>query len=85
MEIVFTETAKQDLAFWKNSGNITVQKKITALLQSILQDPYRGVGKPEALKHQLTGYWSRRINKEHRLVYKREGERIIVIALRFHY
>jgi Txe/YoeB family toxin of toxin-antitoxin system len=54
-------------------------------LESIKQSPYEGLGKPEALKHDWSGYWSRRINKEHRLIYKTENERIIVAQLRGHY
>lgn len=59
--------------------------KITALLEEIQRNPYEGTGKPEALKHNWTGYWSRRITSEHRLVYKIEGDTILVAQLRFHY
>jgi toxin YoeB len=85
MEIEFSDTAKEDMKFWKESGNRAIQKKIITLLQSISQDPFRGIGKPEPLKHNYSGYWSRRINKEHRIVYTVEGETVFVISLRHHY
>ena len=61
MEIVFTATADADLEFWKKSGNISVLKKIRQLLESIIASPFTGVGKPEPLRYNLAGYWSRRI------------------------
>jgi toxin YoeB len=85
MEITFTENALLDLKYWQTSGNKTIQNKISQLLQAIRQDPYRGIGKPEPLKHKLSGCWSRRISKEHRIVYKIDTNQIIVVALRFHY
>lgn len=75
----------QDLAFWRKSGNEKVLKKIRELLENIEQTPFEGLGKPEALKHELAGKWSRRITDEHRLVYKVEKETIIVYQVRFHY
>lgn len=85
MEVVFTDTALEDLDYWKKSGQTTIQNKISSLLQNIRQTPYSGIGKPEPLKHNLSGYWSRRINKEHRIVYRVEDQKIIIISLRFHY
>ncbi len=70
MEVAYTDKAKEDLVFWKKSGNSTIQKKITQLLFSIEQNPFAGIGKPEQLRFELTGLWSRRINKEHRIVMK---------------
>lgn len=70
MELVYTPQAVDDLKFWKKSGNRTIQKKIEKLLLSIIETPFEGIGKPEALKHELTGSWSRRIDQEHRLVYQ---------------
>jgi toxin YoeB len=70
MEIDYTDDAKSDLSFWIKTGNKSIQKKINELLFSITQTPYSGIGKPEALKHHLSGLWSRRINTEHRLVYE---------------
>lgn len=85
MEVDFLDKAIDDIEFWKKSGNKTVQSKITKLLESICITPYSGIGKPEPLKHQLNGYWSRRITDEHRLVYTVSENRIKVISMRFHY
>lgn len=85
MEIILSEKAKDDLEFWKKSGNVLILKKIRNLIESITETPFEGLGKPEPLKFELTGFWSRRITKEHRLVYTIENEKIIVIQLRFHY
>jgi toxin YoeB len=85
MEIIFSPESLEDLQFWKQSGNLKIQNKIQKLLESIKETPYEGVGKPEALKHNWSGYWSRRINLEHRLIYKYENEKIIIAQLRNHY
>lgn len=87
MEIDFTDDAKSDLAFWIKSGNKSIQKKINELITSISHTPYSGVGKPEALKHELSGLWSRRINKEHRLIYEidEESNLILIHSLKGHY
>ncbi|MES2417483.1 MAG: Txe/YoeB family addiction module toxin [Bacteroidota bacterium] len=85
MELEFTIDAQQQLVEWKKSGNKQVQKKITELINSILETPFMGIGKPEALKHNWTGYWSRRINDEHRLVYKVEDNKVTIVQLKFHY
>ncbi len=85
MEIIFEPAALEDLVFWKASRNELVLKKIRALLENIQQTPFAGIGKPEPLKHQLAGKWSRRITGEHRLVYTVEAGKIIVYQLRFHY
>ena len=87
MEIKLLEDADDDLAFWMKSGNKSVQKKINELLLSIKETPYSGVGKPEALKHRLSGLWSRRINQEHRLVYEidEEANLILIHSLKCHY
>src|ERR1700759_4670393 len=69
----------------KKSGNKKVIEKINSLLKDIQLTPYQGIGKPEPLKHNLSGYWSRRITGDHRLVYKVESDTITVIQLRFHY
>ena len=85
MEVVFTEQALADIRFWKKSGNFKIQKRISALILSVKESPFSGIGKPEPLKHNLAGHWSRRINEVHRLVYKTEGEIITIISARFHY
>ena len=85
MEIDFQDQALDDIDFWKKLGNKSVQFRITKLLESIRITPYSGIGKPELLKHELSGYWSRRITDEHRLVYTVSQNRIKVISMRFHY
>lgn len=87
MEIVLLEQAKKDRDYWKKSGNTKIQNRISALLKDIQQHPFTGIGKPEPLKHNLKGLWSRRINEEHRLVYQ-VADGIIyvyVLSMRFHY
>lgn len=85
MEIEFTSQAQNDLKFWKNSGNKTIQNKITQLLEVIEKTPFTGIGKPEALKHNLSGKWSRRINSEHCLVYTVTQEIIYINSMKGHY
>jgi toxin YoeB len=85
MEIIFTPKALSDLNDLKKSGNISLQKKIKELLQAIQESPYTGVGKPEALKYELSGKWSRRINHEHRLIYSINNNQINVYSLKGHY
>jgi toxin YoeB len=70
MEIAYTQKAIEDISFWKNTGNKKVMTKISALVENIKLAPFEGLGKPEPLKHSLSGTWSRRINLEHRLVYE---------------
>jgi len=89
MEVIYSPKAVEDLKYWKKSGNKTVQKKITDLINAIQQNPYEGIGKPEPLKHNLSGAWSRRINREHRLVYEvNELNEIVILdilSLKGHY
>ena len=84
MRLRFTESAARDLTHWKETNPKAFQR-IRTLIESIRVTPFAGIGKPEPLKHDLAGYWSRRINKEHRLVYRIEGDEILVIQCRFHY
>ena len=89
MEIIFSNKAKKDLMFWSKSGNKSIIKKISELLRAIVENPFEGIGKPEPLKHNLSGVWSRRINQEHRLVYEIVDEKTIeilnIISLKGHY
>ena len=80
-------TGRKDRDYWKNSGNTKIQNRISALLKDILLHPFTGIGKPEPLKHNLKGLWSRRINEEHRLVYQVSDGMIYVyvLSMRFHY
>ena len=87
MEIKFSPKAQEDIEYWKKSGNQTVMNRITILLRDMSEHPYTGIGKPERLKYEFTGKWSRRINEKHRIVYiVREIENdIYILALRYHY
>jgi len=60
-------------------------KRINQLIDAIDHDPFVGIGKPEPLKHQLAGYWSRRVNEEHRLVYRVENDMLVIVQCRYHY
>jgi toxin YoeB len=83
--IKFTEQADADWIELKRSGNKQVVKKVKDLLKSISNDPYKGIGQPEPLKHTLSGCWSRRINREHRLVYEIDGDIVNILSLKGHY
>ena len=85
MEIQISEKAKLDLAAWRKSGNTIVLKKIRLILESIQSDPFNGIGKPEALKHEFSGLWSRRITKKDRLVYEVFEHFIKIHSLKEHY
>ena len=87
MEIVFLEQAEKDLEYWKKSGNKAIMNRITALLEDIIAHPYTGIGKPEPLKYELAGCWSRRINSEHRIIYSVNDEiiTVYVLSMRYHY
>jgi toxin YoeB len=87
MEIILTERAKQDLDYFKKTNHQIVLKKIRQLFESMLLNPSFGIGKPEKLKYDLSGKWSRRINTEHRLVYEIDETKnlIIVHSLKGHY
>ena len=87
MEIVLLPQAQKDRDYWKKLGNKAIMERISALLKDIMEHPYTGIGKPEPLKYDLTGKWSRRINAEHRLIYS-VNENIItvyVFSMRYHY
>ena len=87
MEIIFLGQAEKDREYWKKSGNKAIMNKITALLKDIAEHPYTDIGKPEPLKYELAGYWSRRINSEHRIVYSVDEEvvRVYVLSIRYYY
>ncbi len=85
MEIELHGKAIKDFDEWKKSGNKTILKKIHALFSDMTLHPFEGIGKPEQLKHELTGYWSRRLNKEHRIIYDVTGKTINIYSLKGHY
>lgn len=82
MEVAFDELTLKDIQFWKESGNVTIQKRIQKLILNIQESPYVGIGKPELLKYDLAGIWSRRVNKEHRIIYSVNKNVIHVHSLR---
>ena len=85
MEVVLLEKARKDRDYWKKTGNVKIMKRITDLLNDIEKHPFTGIGKPEPLKGNLTGYWSRTIDEKNRLVYKIEDELIKIIQCKNHY
>ena len=84
MKLVFAEAAWQDYLYWQANDKPMVQR-INKLIQDIQREPFTGIGKPEPLKHALSGVWSRRINDEHRIVYKVENDSLLIAQLRYHY
>jgi toxin YoeB len=84
MKLTFTTEAWEDYLYWQKIDKKIVQK-INGLIKDINCSPFEGIGKPEPLKHELAGYWSRRINAEHRLVYEIFEDSIIIVACRYHY
>jgi len=85
MQVELHEQAITDFDFWKKSGNTAIQKKIEQLILAILENPFMGIGKPEQLKYELTGQWSRRINQEHRIVYEVVDGTLHIYSLKGHY
>ena len=83
-KVVFHQTAFEQYQNWA-SENSTVFNKINELIKQCLRTPFKGIGKPEPLRKNLKGYWSRRITGEHRLVYKYENDTLIIIQCRYHY
>lgn len=84
MKVVFSEHAGEDYLYWQRTDRKTL-RRINALIHEAQRSPFQGIGKPEPLKHALTGYWSRRINDEHRMVYKVESDSLFLAQLRYHY
>lgn len=84
MKLLFSENAWDDYLYWQKTDKKTLVR-INKLIEQTKREPFIGVGKPEPLKHSLTGYWSRRINDEHRMVYKATEEALLIAQLRYHY
>ena len=80
-----TERASRDISYWSQSGNKKKVERINALIASCLLDPYSGIGVPEQLRFKDEATYSRRIDKTHRLVYRVEGQNLVIISARFHY
>ena len=84
MKLIFSAHAWEDYLYWQATDK-RVLRRINQLIQEIQRAPFVGIGKPEPLKHGLRGYWSRRINDEHRLVYKVEADAVYFAQFRYHY
>ena len=84
MKLVWSSHAWEDYLYWQTNDKSTL-KKINALIKDIQRSPFEGLGKPESLKYALSGYYSRRIDHEHRLVYSCDQENIYIVQCRFHY
>ena len=82
--LTFTPNAFENYKEWANTDK-QIFKKINEIIQSVERTPYEGIGKPEPLKHQLKGYWSRRITEEHRLVYTVNEREVLIISCKYHY
>lgn len=84
MRLFFADEAWEDYLHWQTQDRRMVER-INKLIDEVRRDPFDGIGKPEPLKHALAGFWSRRITDEHRLVYRVEGDDLLIAQLRYHY
>lgn len=84
MRLIFADEAWEDYLYWQKHDKQMVDR-INKLIKEIQREPFAGIGKPEALKHALAGFWSRRITDEHRIVYRVEDSALLIAQLRFHY
>ena len=84
MKLIFSDEAWEDYLYWQEQDRRMVAR-INRLINETRRDPFKGTGKPEPLKHALAGFWSRRINDEHRMVYKVEEDALLIAQLRYHY
>ena len=84
MRLIFADTAWDDYLYWQQHDKRLLER-INRLIRETQRQPYTGLGKPEPLKHALSGFWSRRITEEHRMVYKVEGDALLLAQLRYHY
>ncbi len=84
MRLVFSDRGWEDFTYWIDNDR-KIASRLIRMIKEIERDPYEGVGKPEALRHELSGFWSRRITAEHRLVYAVEDDQILIAQSRYHY
>lgn len=84
MKLIFSSNAWDNYLYWQTTDKKII-KRINMLIKDIKHSPYEGIGKPEPLKHGLSSYWSRRIDAEHRIVYKYQNDAILIAQLRYHY
>ena len=85
MEVEYKKKALEDRAYWKQQGNLKIQNRISELIEDICRHPFTGIGKPEPLKYELTGLWSRRITQQHRIIYEVFNGKISVLSMKGHY
>lgn len=84
MKLVFSEHAWEDYLYWQRTDRRTLQR-VNTLIREIQRAPFKGIGNPEPLRHSLSGYWSRRITDERRIVYQVEADSLLIVQLRYHY
>ena len=84
MKLIFSDHAWEDYLYWQKTDK-KILRRINLLIREIKRSPFEGIGKPESLKHALSGYGSRRINEEHRIIYKVTADAILIAQLRYHY
>ncbi len=84
MNLIFSDQAWEEYVYWQNTDK-QILKKINQLIKDIKREPFEGIGKPEPLKYELSGFWSRRMSDEHRLVYEVGESYIAIVSCRFHY
>jgi toxin YoeB len=84
MKLIFSDNAWEDYLYRQKTDK-KILRRINNLIKDIKRNPFEGIGKPEPLKHALSGYWSRRIDDEHRIVYKTSSDAILIAELRYHY
>ena len=84
MRIIFVDRGWEEYLHWQQTDK-PILRKINSLIKEIERTPFEGSGKPEPLKHNFAGWWSRRINLEHRLIYKIENDSILILSCRYHY
>jgi toxin YoeB len=84
MILVFVEESWEDYLYWQATDK-QLLARINQLIKDISRDPFKGIGKPEPLRYKYKGFWSRRIDNEHRLIYKIEGNQLLIAKCRFHY
>ena len=84
MKITFVSTGWDDYLWWQANDRVTL-RRVNRLIEDIVRNGHNGIGKPEPLRQNLAGYWSRRVTSEHRLVYALEGDAVVIVSCRFHY
>ena len=85
MEVEYKKKALEDRAYWKEKGDLKIQNRISDLIKDICNNPFTGIGKPEPLKYELSGLWSRRITRHHRIIYEVFNSRISILSMKGHY